>query len=152
MSFSRHAAANKTAFTMMAILEPFLLVGFFLFIYKWFVPTFKLPILIDVCVAIAASGLIVASWVPDVPGTKRTIHEFTAYGAALMFVPISLMMCLAAGLPTLVKGAWILAFTYNTACAAFFIVSKKAKDYHLYLQAPYFVFSHAAILMTVYIR
>ncbi len=152
MSFSRHAAANKTAFTMMAIIEPFLLGGFFLFVDKWFVPTFNLPALFSVLVGLSALGLLVAAWIPDVPGLKHKIHEWAAYPAAATFVPLSLIMCLASGLPTLVRTMWIVAFTYDTAVVLFFLISKKAKEYHLYLQAPYFVLSHAAILMTVYIR
>ena len=152
MSFSRHAAANKTAFTTLAIIEPFILSGFFLFIYKWFVPTFRLPALFTVLVGLSSLGLLIAAWIPDVAGWKHKVHEWTAYPAVILFIPISLIMCFVSGLPAFVRGAWIIALVYNTACVTFFLFSKKAKEYHLYLQAPYFVLTHLAILLTAYIR
>ncbi len=153
MSFSQHAAASRQAYVTMVVAETVVFTLFTVFIYKWFSPTFKLPPLFTVLVAMTSLGFVIAAWIPDTTGWKRGVHRVAAYGAAVLMVPAALIAFHTIQQPIIVRIFWALTVVYLLSCLLFFVFNRqKAYKYHLILQAPYIVLFEMTILMTTYIR
>jgi len=152
MSISRHAAAHKQSFVMMGIIESIVLPLFFLFVLKWFTPTFHLPALFTICVAFAAVGLLIAAWVPDVGGKKGFIHELMAYGAALLFIPAAAVLCVSPNISTVARIVVAISLAYEITSWSLFVASQKARARYLYLQIGYSILFHGSVLIAAYVR
>lgn len=151
MSFSQHAAAHKEAYITMAIMQMLALPLFVAFIHKWFSPKLGLSSLFTAGITLSALGILFAAWVPDTTGWKRQLHRTAAYGAYILFIPLSLIVYLQAELLMVLKLLWLTTMVYMIWCLVYFVFKrKKAYSNHLYLQAIYIGLFHAAILVTSY--
>ncbi|MCW1907987.1 MAG: hypothetical protein KIH63_001460 [Candidatus Saccharibacteria bacterium] len=151
-SISRHSAAGRVPYLLMALVQTFAYPAYLWFAFQWFVPTFDINPLYLVLTVLSAIGLLVAAWVPDVPGIRRRIHEVCAYGAAGLYIPATLILVLT---PTIVP----MARVFGALTAAYMIINvyaglkiPKAHEYHLPLQSIYIVSYFAVILLATYVR
>jgi hypothetical protein len=151
-SISRHSAQGKTPFLLMAIIQTLAYPAYLWFAFKWLAPTFDLNPLYLVCMVVSAVGLLTAAWVPDVPGIRRKIHEATAYTAAWLFIPSTIIMAIAPAIQTWVRWFAVIVVVYMVVCVIMFFKLPKARDYHLPLQSIYIVSYFAVILLATYVR
>jgi len=151
MSISRHAATHKAAYLTMLVVESIVLPMFFLFVAKWVTPVFDLPSFFTVCVGIAASGLVVAAWIPDVKGWKNIVHGMAAYGAAMLFIPASTVLYLSPSISPFARNMSLFVLIYELVAVTSFTVSEKARSYHLYVQTAYIILFDLSILAVAYI-
>ena len=152
MSISRHAAKHKKAYLLMLIVETITFSLFFLFVYKWFVPTFKLPSFFNVLIAVSCGGFIVAALIPDVSGRKGIIHSLSAYTASMVFIPALALMFVSYEISNYAKVVIIFALIFQLGSVSAFMVIKNAKNYHLYIQSMYFLVFDLSLLAATYIR
>lgn len=153
MSFSQHAAASRNAYLTMIIAETVVFTLFTIFIYKWFTPTFNLPLMFAVLLALASLCFVIAAWIPDTTGWKRNVHRVLAYGAADLMIPAAIIACLTIRQPLVVSAIWAITVVYLIVCLLLFVFNRKlANKYHLILQAPYIVLFELAVLLTIYVR
>lgn len=152
MTISRHAAAYRQAYLFMGIIEIIVLPMFTIFSVKWVANEFDLPFLFSLSMVVSMSALLVAAWIPDVSGWKGTVHQICAYGSALLFLPMSLMIYRSPEISTFAKWFSFVVLIYMTTCLVGFFVTKKARKYSLYLQSLYILLFDLSILAVVYIR
>lgn len=152
MSISKHAAAHKSAYLMMLIVESLVLPMFFLFIAFWLVPTFDLHILLSFLVGLASTGLLIAAWIPDITGWKGKVHGLSAYGAAMLFVPASTVLFLSPNISVFARNMALFVLMYEVVAVTCFTVFEKVKSYHLYAQGAYILLFDLSILAAAYIR
>lgn len=151
-SISRHSAQGSLSFYLMALMQTVAFPMFLWFSYKWFAPTFGLSWAYLVCVTVIIAGFLLAAWVPDVEGIKRKIHELSAYSAAWLMIPASLMLVVTSSLPFVARLMAAAAAVFMSACVLMFYFVPKARDYHLPLQSIYIVSYFAVILLATYVR
>jgi len=153
MSFSRHAAAHKSAFLTMAIMESIFLPMYFVFIATWFVHAFQLPVIFTVLNAISVIGLLVAAWVPDVPGIRGEIHHRVCYPAYASMPIIALFLAFSGSVGHFARVYNVFAFIVMSICGVY--IAHKAKtggSQFLLLQGLFLASIHSAILITVYVH
>lgn len=151
-SISEHAAANKITYALMALLEPIILIFFVLFTVRWLAPTYKLSIVFSVCCIGAALGLLIAAWIPAVKGIKGRIHDMVAYGAAVLFMPTTLLLAVSAYVDTPVKIINYISFLLMFSIFMFFLFNKAAKNHHLYYQSAYILIFDIGLLSAALMR
>jgi hypothetical protein len=151
MSISKHAAAHRSAYLMMLVIESIVLPMFFLFTAKWVVPALSLPVVFTVLVGLASAGLLLGAWIPDVTGWKGKVHGIAAYGAALLFIPASVILYLSPNLSLFAKAFALFVLTYEVVVIMLFSTYKKSRNYHLYLQSGYILFFDLSLIASAYI-
>lgn len=148
-SISRHAAANKLSYAIMALLETLVLCAFTAFIILWFVPYFKLGAMFTALMITGAVGVLIAAWIPDTKGRSHVIHEFAAYGSHLLFIP-ALALLIDASIPFMARIVAILSFIFMVSAVLIFTLFPTAKKQHLYVQVIYMMLFHLTILCVTY--
>lgn len=152
MSVSRHAASNKTAYYIMAIMQT---IGFpilALWVVEWFSPTFHKSVLFNTLNLVMISGFLLAAWVPDIKGIRRRIHELSAYGAAFLMIPICLIILLSARASSLAHLISAVAVIYMLTSFLLFVFKEKVREYHLYFQVVYIALFDVSILVAAYTK
>jgi hypothetical protein len=152
MSISKHAAAHKSAYLMMLVMEALTLSLFFLFVLKWLSPTLGLPTFFTVCVGLASLGLFIGAVIPDTKGWRSTVHQLAGYGAGMLFIPASTVLYLSPNISSFARGFALITLVYELASVTLLTVSQRAKDNHLYLQVAYILFFDLSLLAAAYIR
>lgn len=150
MSLSRHAAQTKWASVYYASLLMPAVAAFYLFMTRWFIPTYHLPKLATYVLLIGVLGQYIACLVPDTTGVASKIHQAGGY---TMSVTLSIMLWLtifASG--TSAAARWIdivivgvMAYLYGL-----FLFVPKARKRFLIYQSTYVVLFHTAILVATY--
>jgi len=151
MSFSLHAAQTKSSkiyyFSLFLITIPL----FYLFIIKWYVPSFDLPNIFTYFVTAGVLGQLIAVIVPAIKGRKEQIHNFGAYSMAFSMVPISVFIAFA-DIPPPVRILTIVGIIYMIGAILLFFYVKRTHSSYLYFQAAYIALFHAIIISSTYIR
>lgn len=151
MSFSQHAAAHRSAYLMMAIMESIFLPMYLVFIATWFTHTFQLPILFIVLNAITVIGLLIAAWVPDAPGLRNKIHMAVTYPAYISIIIGVLFLVLSETISLFARIFSLAAFLYMLI-GSFYLVHEKGKNNFLYFQAAFLASIQLSILFATYVR
>lgn len=150
LSISKHAAAYKRAYLLMAITETIALPMFYIFISKWFVPSFQLPTLFTICVGLSVIGFLLAAWIPDTKGLSSIVHGIGGYGAAMLFVPATTVLYLSPVLSSPTKLFTLIVLAYQIVSVTLFNSIEKTKEYHLYLQTGYILLFQVLIIFATY--
>lgn len=152
MTFSQHAAQYKSSqiyyFVLFAATLPF----FSLFLYKWFIPTFKLSFFFGLIAGVGMIGQLIAVIVPETEGKKVPVHRYSAFIMSDCLVPLSIFIATSSNFS---KAARILAILTATFQLVQIIILFPTKAYHpkvLYLQASYVAAFHLTILAATYLR
>lgn len=150
MSFSLHAAQTRAGQVYYFFLFLATLPLFYLFIVKWYVPTFDLGLLFIILATVATIGQFVAASIPAVPGHRNTIHEIGAYTMGALFIPMLFMVAFA-DVSLFAKIIACGALAYMIGSIVLLFAWKGSKRYYLYFQAMYIAAFHTAILASVYL-
>ncbi len=150
MTISQHAAAHKSSYLMMLIVQSITLPMLFLFFIKALTPVAHLPLLFEVIVGIACLGLLIAAWVPDTKGWKSKVHQLCAYGAAVLIIPSLTLLSASAHISPFAKWMAIIVLSYDVAAIVLLTVLNKAKENHLYIQAAYIFLFALTTIAAVY--
>jgi hypothetical protein len=152
MTFSKHAAAHKKAYLTMALVESLVFPLYFIFIYKWFTPTFHLTPIFILLNGLGSAGLLIAGWVPDKGGLSSKIHKATAYPAYFLFIPVMAIMINSSRVGAFARSLGLAALVYMLAAGCYLILVSKSKRHILPIQAAFLASLHISILAAVYIR
>lgn len=153
MSFSKHAAAHKSAYLMMAVMESVFLPMYLLFIATWFVDAFGLPAIFIVLNAISVIGLLVAAWVPDVVGIKGKIHHWAGYPAFASMLIVALFLVLSDEVSAFARVFSAAAMVVMIICGVCIVFKSRAgSTKYLLLQGLFLASIHSAVLVATYVR
>lgn len=151
-SISKHAITNRRTYVGMALIETVMLSLFTTFIVTWFVPTLQLGRFFMILMIVAALGLVAAAWIPDSGDKKHLVHEFCAYGAFLLFIPMMTLLVDSSTITTGTRVVAALTLMYMVVTVLLFSISRRVKEYHLPFQVAYMGLLHVVILMATYLR
>ncbi|MBW4061511.1 hypothetical protein HJC99_03015 [Candidatus Saccharibacteria bacterium] len=98
MSISLHAVAHRSAFWYFASVTTVIGVAFTAFLTQWFIPTFHLPWWFTAVYLLSFAAQLITAWVPDRPGWRRPVHRLAAYGMALLWLVLTIMLAASAEL------------------------------------------------------
>jgi len=149
MSFSLHAAQTRGGQIYYFLLFLITLPLFYVFILKWYIPTFDLPNAFTYLVTAGVLGQLLAVIVPAVNGQKEQIHNFGAYLMAFTMIPLSVFIAFA-DIPALVRILAVAGIIYMIGSGFLYIYSKRARSNYLYFQAMYIALFHVIIISSTY--
>ena len=150
-TISRHAASNKTAYRIFAVILTGLGLSLFYWLTVWFAPHLQLTEAFKVVLTITIACLVVATVTPDTTGWRHNLHQVTAYTMAILYLPLSL----------LIIGSHELAMPIRLLCTALFLymlvgiivvaLLHKDKTHYLFHQTSYVVLFQLIILSAAYL-
>lgn len=150
-SISLHAASSKKTFILLAILSPISMSLFTIFAAKWMTPELSLPPLFIALSVIANTGYILASWIPATKGPKLRLHDFFAYGASLLLVPIAFILATSPNVAAIPRIINVFSLLIMASILDAMLWHKPAKFNYLYFQIAYFLSSGIGLLAAGYI-
>lgn len=151
MSMSLHAAANKHAYMIFALILSLAAIASYLFFTQWFAITFHLPPVFNFIVTVAIVLQAVTAFVPDAPGVKSRIHRLCAYGEAFLLPVILIFSLVAARAAVAAKVMTVLMLAWMVFSCLLFIFVRASRGRYLLFQSLYVVSFHLAILGFVFI-
>jgi hypothetical protein len=151
ITISQNAAANRSSYLMMLIVQSITLPMLFLFWSKWLVPSLELPLLFTIFAGLTCLGLLLAAWIPDIKGWKSIAHRLFAYGAAALVPLMLIMLYYSPHISSFAKYLVLLVFIYDVMTIVMFTILKKGKSKKLYFQASYIFFFALTTLAAAYI-
>jgi hypothetical protein len=153
MSVSKRAAASRSAYASMAVMESIFLPMYLAFIATWFVHTFELPTVFTVLNAISVIGLLFAAWVPDVGGAKGKIHNWVCYPAYASMPIATLLVITSSNTSNFARFYGVFALAVMLVCGVrIALKSKLGKNKFLLLQGLFLASVHSTILAATYVR
>ncbi len=153
MSFSKHAAAHRSAYLTMAVMESIFLPMYLVFIATWFVQTFELPAIFTVLNAISVIGLLIAAWVPDIPGIKGKIHHWVCYPAYTSMPLSALLLATSSNISNFARVYGVFALIVMVVCGAYMAIKSRLDgNKFLLLQGLFLASIHSVILVATYVR
>jgi hypothetical protein len=152
MSLSQHAAQTRAASVYYAVLLIPAVTGFYLFMSRWFIPTFKLDPSVRYILLAGTAGQYVACLIPDTKGLKSHIHQIAAYtmAATLSFMVVYLVF--AANISMFSRVLNIVILVAMIYLYGLFLFVPKSRQKFLIYQSLYVILFHLAILSTTYIN
>jgi hypothetical protein len=151
LSVSKHAAAARGAYWVLAVA---LLAGGWAFYYwtmAWLVPLLDLGNGFIALATLAIVGQSVAAIVPDKPGWQSRVHLVAAYGMALLYFPISLNLLGSPYLPEVARVVGVVYVAYALAAWILFIAVSWARRYYLVFQTLYVIMFQLFLLAAGYL-
>ncbi len=151
MTFSQHAAQYKSSALYYAVLWSICLPLMAIYLFGWFTPTFHMGTGFRVLCGLAIFAMAVAAYVPETTGKRVVIHRWSAFGMALLFLPITVSIAVGGfSLPTQVVAG--LASLFMTWEIIILLRKKRAHPSMLPLQAAYIAALHLALVSATYLR
>jgi hypothetical protein len=95
MSLSLHAASNKNAAKLFALVLTALGLLFYLWFVFWFAPALGLSWLFFALMSATIGCMFVAAVVTDSGGRSHRVHAIAAYAMAYLFLPLSFLILAA---------------------------------------------------------
>lgn len=151
MSISRHAASSRKASLLFATVMCGIGGIFYYWILVWLTPELGLGWEFQALVILAFIGQFIAGLVPDVPGRRRFIHRLGAYGMALLFLPLSLMLTTAPQASQLAQWFGLLCLPWLVFAGIWGVRHWKDRRHYLPIQVAFIVVFQVQILVTAYL-
>jgi hypothetical protein len=150
-TISKHAAGNKGASRIFAII----IIGFGLIFYywlkNWFVPHLGLNAYFKAILAFTIMCQILVGLAPDTTGWNRKIHRWAAYTMAVLYLPLSILIIDSSHLTTVARTICILLASYIFLAFILFALAGKARDKYIFLQASYLIAFQLLVLSAAYL-
>jgi len=151
-SISKHAALGRRGFIVFAIASTVAIFLFYLFMYYYFVPTFKLPAAFEYVLVLGLGLQLAAAWIPDYNDKQLSsrVHGMAAYSMAAL-MPV-LLVCIARSPEVsfiMQVICWIvpgIMITYSVG----YVLIKNLKRHYLVHQSLYILLFYLAILLVTY--
>lgn len=150
MTFSQHAAQKKVAIAYYFLLFALTMPMFYLFMTRWFVPTFNLPVLFTRVLAVGVFMQMVAVTVPETKGVKVFIHRNSAFLMSLLLMPLLIIVITSSDVGVIARSVSIIALMIQVTIATITIPKNGYHKNVLFLQATYIAVFHIAIIAAVY--
>jgi hypothetical protein len=151
VTFSLHAASNKTARKLFAIAVTIETVLYLLFAFKWFIPYYGMPFIFGVLISLTAIGHLIAGLIPETKGLSRQIHRKASYWSVALFIPEFLIICLTPTIAIfvrLVAGIFLAIIVY----AWYLFLFKLNRKEDILNQALYIMTLPIVLILAAYIR
>ena len=152
MSYSKHAAAtNAGAVYYFCTFAPTLAL-LFLFVQKWFAPTFRLPSVFVSLTLFAVTGQFFALLIPSKGGRMTLWHDLTSYVMFILLVPLCIIIFQCQEISLVARTASLLAAGYMVTTWVLILMTKYFHKHFLILQTIYGASFHLVILLATYVR
>ena len=150
-TISKHAASNKSASRLFAIILVLLGLLFYYWLIEWFTPYLKLTIIFQVILTLAILCQCIAAIIPDTNGWRSIIHRWAAYTMAVFYLPLSVLIIISPHLAFIVRVICSLLFAYMFIGFLLVALMGKAKSKYLFFQASYIVAFQLIVLLAAYV-
>jgi len=151
-TLSKHAAANRSASILFAVV----LAGggalFYYFMVQWFIPTFGLGQLFFQLITLAFIAQCVTGIFPDQAGWQSVVHTAGAYTLAVLFIPLTALIIDCPAISTEARIVASLCMLYMFATFVAVVIGGRAKDRYLIFQSLYIVAFQVVILAATFLR
>lgn len=151
MTFSQHAAASRSSKLFYAILFSLTLPLLYMFVVKWFIPAFEMGSVFLAFVVIAITGQLIAVWVPETVGVKKTVHYVGAYMMHTLLIPLTVLILFSA-VSAPAKTVAVVALTAMIAVWSMHFSKESVRKRALHFQSAYVAAFHLTILASTYLR
>ena len=152
MSLSMHAADDRSAYFFFAAMLTLVTALFYIFMFKWFIPEFKLSSIFSVTLTLTYILQFVSAWVPDVKGIKRGIHRLFAYTFAFFLLLLSLQIIFFIKLTIVLQLVGGFSIVFMCLVWMLFLFVKKARRHYLFYQVGYIICFQLFILAVTYLN
>ena len=151
MTFSQHAAVNRTASIYYSLLFLFTLPILIAFFASWYVPERDLPSTFLWFAVISAMFQLFCTWFPETGGTNTTIHRFLTGISGVALLPLMIMIASFSDFSLFVRSiAWVcLMAMILLLCTA--VKNQNGYRYALLLQVGYYSAFFVTILVSTYL-
>jgi hypothetical protein len=151
-SFSQHAATNRASILFYIALFSFTLPPLLIFFFEWFVPTFDMPLLFGLSIALACFGQFGCTLVPEVGGKMTMWHWLLAIGGALCLIPGLAVLIFTDHIPRSGRGLSAVGLIVMIRLVYMMLRDKGVHSHFYMLQALYYGAFFAPIIYITYIR
>jgi len=150
MSISQHAASAQGAQWLFA---GTLIIGgsvFYYWLLGWFTPRLHLTTLFVVLLSITIFAQVITAIIPDTDKWKRMVHRVAAYGMAVLYFPLAILILLNTASVS-AKVAESISLLYMVIAFVLFVFLAKAKERYLIFQSLYVIAFQVIILAAAYL-
>ncbi len=150
-TISRHAASDRSALRLFAVILVLLGLSFYYWLIEWFMPHLELTLIFQIMLTITILCQLIAALVPDTSGRQRTIHRCAAYIMAILYLPLSVLIIMSPQITFLAQ--MICSFFLVYMFISFFLIAVmgRAKSKYLFFQVSYIVAFQLIIILATYI-
>jgi len=150
-TISRHAASNRAATHLFAVILILVGAAFYYWLIEWFAPHLKLPVAFELILTLTIICQFIAGLAPDVAGWRGVVHRWSAYLMAILYVPLSILIIASPEVTLLVQLLCGALLIYMVIGFIFVAILGKAKARYLPLQISYIVSFQSIILLAAYV-
>jgi len=151
MTFSQHAAKNRSSKIFYALLFLITLPLLMLFFSAWLVPEKNLPASFLWFAWVAIAFQIVCTWVPEEGGTKTIVHRILTGISGIALLPLVAIISISPGISTFARTVAIIALLVMTALLGIALRNQKQYKRALLLQIGYYAAFFLAIVAATYL-
>lgn len=150
MTFSQHAAVNRSSKVFYSLLFLIVLPMLYLFFALWLVPVKGLTSAFLWIATISIFFQIVCTWFPEEGGKKTVVHRILTSVSGVALLPLIAIIGTTANLSTFVRYTSWFAFLAMVALLSVALSNKKSFRYALLLQVGYYTAFFVVILSITY--
>lgn len=150
-TISRHAASNKRASWLFALVLVGLGGFFYYWIVAWLVPLLDLSGLFIILLTVSIICQMITGLISDSDGWKRKVHRLTAFSMAVLYVPLSALIIASLNLSLLTQIICSALLLYMVVAFCFVAMAGKAKKKYLLFQASYIIAFQLIVLLAAYL-
>lgn len=151
LTFSQHAATNRTSKIFYSLLFLFTLPLLLFFFAAWLVPTKSLPNIFLWFSAMAVFFQIACTWIPEEGGRKTVIHRILTAISGVALLPLMGIIALATNLSITIRSAAGIGLGVMLTLLSIALRNQKGYRYALLLQLGYYTVFFLIILLVTYL-
>lgn len=150
-TISKHASKSAKYHIAFALLELTVVSLFLIFVFCWFIPTFKLGTAYAVAAMIGFAGTVIAAFIPDKGGRLGRLHGVGAYGMAMSLLAMNLILSTSPKINLLTQIILYVSLAYMIIGTLIAILRPSFfRGNALILQVIFFLAFHIPIILAVY--
>jgi Na+/glutamate symporter len=151
-SISHHAVLKTKNYIIFSTLMSASLVLMYLFMTRWFIPTFRLPASFQITVILAIVLELITTFIPLTTGWKFTVHQLTSYGTALLIPVLLVSIALSSVISASSFYVAIVSVIVVTVLIFLFFFVKRARDHYLVYQSIFVAAFHGTVVAATLLR
>lgn len=152
MTISKHAAKSARYHVVYGILELVVVGLFSLFIFCWFMPTFKLGHWYTLSAIIGVAGTVIAAFIPDRAGWENKVHSVAAYGMAVALLLMSFFLLVSSNIDMITRLLLYISVASMTAGLLIAVIHPNFYRRNMFkCQVLYFAAFQVPIILAVYL-
>jgi hypothetical protein len=150
-SISHHASQKRKNYIIFCVLMIMSLIAMLIFMVKWFIPAFNLPLFFSCTVMLAVLLELVTTLVPLTHGWRFVSHQVASYGAALLLPVLLFMLTFSPDIPEAsIYIVFVSLIAQLVLLSLFFLVPRIRRHYLIY-QSMYVFFFHFGIVAVAFL-